>query len=243
MKRFYRLARTPIHLPDSTCKRLNAYALAASAAGVGVLALTQPAEAKIIYTSAHVKFGRNTQVGVDLNHDGIADFQIANNYSNFGNRISYRLFVSDSGGPTRFLGKEHHPSALPAGARIGRERHFYQAATSMAHFYTYSGKVTISSGLWKNVENRYLGVKFLIGGKTHYGWARLSVTMHRGGIYGISAVLTGYAYETIANKPIIAGKTKGPDVVTVEPATLGHLARGATAIPAWRLNKASLATH
>jgi hypothetical protein len=46
--------------------------------------------------------------------------------------------------------------------------------------------------------------------------------------------LTGYAYETISGKGIIAGKTKGPDVTTVLPATLGHLAAGASAIPALR---------
>jgi len=46
--------------------------------------------------------------------------------------------------------------------------------------------------------------------------------------------MSGYAYETIPNKPITAGKTEGPDVITVQPATLGHLAAGASAIPAWR---------
>jgi hypothetical protein len=40
-----------------------------------------------------------------------------------------------------------------------------------------------------------------------------------------SSTAIGYAYETIPNKPIVTGQTKGPDVV--EPATLGHLARGA----------------
>jgi hypothetical protein len=34
-------------------QRLNSYALAASAAGVGMLALAQPAEAKIVYTHTH----------------------------------------------------------------------------------------------------------------------------------------------------------------------------------------------
>jgi hypothetical protein len=55
--------------------------------------------------------------------------------------------------------------------------------------------------------------------------------------YVIEATLTGYAYETIPNKPIIAGKTKGPDVITLEPATLGHLAQGASGISAWREQK------
>ena len=41
----------------------------------------------------------------------------------------------------------------------------------------------------------------------------------------ITATLIGYAYETIPNKSIIAGKTKGADV-TVQHGTLGHLAMG-----------------
>jgi hypothetical protein len=169
------------------------------------------AVARIVYTPAHIKLGRNTQVLVDLNHDGIADFRVFNNFSNFGNRISYRLFVSHYSMPTSFLGDlaSKHPTPLSASARIGPKQHFSVAATSMAHFYTYSGRITHSSGPWKNVKNRYVGVQFRIKGETHYGWARLSVTMHRDGTYGISAVLTGYAYETVANRPIIAGKTKG----------------------------------
>ncbi len=59
-------------------------------------------------------------------------------------------------------------------------------------------------GPWLNVKNRYLGLKFIIKGKDHFGWARLTTT-------GRIALLTGYAYETIPNKPIIAGKTKGPE--------------------------------
>jgi hypothetical protein len=77
-------------------------------------------------------------------------------------------------------------------------------------------------GLWDNVSDRYLGVRFNIQGKTHFGWARL--TVHDKG-HNITAVLTGYAYETVPNKAIIAGRTKGPDVV-IEPATLGKLALG-----------------
>jgi hypothetical protein len=50
----------------------------------------------------------------------------------------------------------------------------------------------------------------------------------------ITGTLTGYAYETVANKPIIAGKTKGPDVITARPASLGHLAHGASGLSAWR---------
>jgi hypothetical protein len=62
-----------------------------------------------------------------------------------------------------------------------------------------------------------LGLRFTIVGETHYGWARLSTVS---GIF-----LNGYAYETIPNKPIIAGKTHGKD-----EATLGRLAQGASGV-------------
>jgi hypothetical protein len=80
-------------------------------------------------------------------------------------------------------------------------------------------------------KDRYLGLGFQITGKTHYGWARLNVKVSK---TAISATLTGYAYETIPNKPIIAGKTHGKDVIALEPASLGALAAGAPGLHTWR---------
>jgi hypothetical protein len=94
-----------------------------------------------------------------------------------------------------------------------------------------------------NVHGRYLGIKFQIKGKSHYGWARLNVAESRS---RFTLVLTGYAFETIPGKPIIAGQTKGPDDPSVEesnampnqptpaPATLGALAMGAPGLSVWR---------
>ncbi len=96
--------------------------------------------------------------------------------------------------------------------------------------------VRYTRGPWLNVSHRYLGLKFIIKGKVHYGWARLNV---QSGV----ATLTGYSYETIPNKPIIAGKPKGPDVITLEPASLGHLARGASGLSAWRTTNSVAASH
>jgi hypothetical protein len=89
-----------------------------------------------------------------------------------------------------------------------------------------SHKASSFYGAWANggngVRNRYIGIRFTIKNQIHYGWARISVSK-----WPFATTLTGYAYETIPNKPIIAGKTKGPDVV-VAPATLGDLAAGAS---------------
>ncbi len=80
-------------------------------------------------------------------------------------------------------------------------------------------------GPWLDVKGQaYVGVRFAIKGKVHYGWARLGSISHN---KPVKALLTGYAYETIPNKPIVTGKTKGPDVITMPlGGTLGHLALG-----------------
>ena len=74
MRRSTRARRIPANLSESISRQLNMYALAATAAGAGTLALSHPVEAKIIYTSAHAKVGH--ALPVDLNHDGIVDFYL-----------------------------------------------------------------------------------------------------------------------------------------------------------------------
>ena len=71
-------------------------------------------------------------------------------------------------------------------------------------------------------------------GQFPYGWARLNVKARVSS--GIKALLTGYAYKSIPNKSIVTGRTNGPDVV-LDPATLGHLAQGASAIKVRRADK------
>jgi hypothetical protein len=46
----------------------------------------------------------------------------------------------------------------------------------------------------------------------------------------VSGVLTGYAYETIPNKAIVTGETRGSD----DQATLGTLAMGSPGLSVWR---------
>ena len=77
----------------------------------------------------------------------------------------------------------------------------------MAKFFQYSHSSFTRP--WAGVTNRYLGFKFLIDGQVHYGWARVSVP----DIYDV--VVTGYAYETIPNKPIIEGHTFGPQSAAI----------------------------
>jgi hypothetical protein len=70
--------RTTATLSESTHQRLNMYALAASAAGVGILALTPPAQARIIYTPTHRTIKTHQILHLDLNHDRIGDYLVSN---------------------------------------------------------------------------------------------------------------------------------------------------------------------
>jgi len=250
-----RTGRKPVDLSQSFHQRLNSYALAASAAGVGVLALAPPADAKIVYTPTDKRITPNHTIPLDLNHDGIADFRwkdIRFTTSPYGFSHIAMLSLVPARNANMAAGysafNQHYASALKAGVSIGPKGKFASGPRIMANVYSDTGAHRGTAGQclgpWGNVVNRYLGLKFLVQGKVHFGWARLSVSC--GGFVNVDAKLTGYAYETIPNKPIIAGRTKGPDdasveesnraltVPTPEPATLGALALGVDGIPLWR---------
>jgi hypothetical protein len=62
-------------------RKLLAYTTATGAAGASILALAQPAHAEIVYTPANQTISANQQFALDLNNDGIEDFEIVTNSS------------------------------------------------------------------------------------------------------------------------------------------------------------------
>jgi hypothetical protein len=73
--------RTLSKLSDSIYHQVSMYALAASAAGVGMLATGQSAEARMVYTPAHKVVGPKHHYNLNLNHDKVIDFNISNSYA------------------------------------------------------------------------------------------------------------------------------------------------------------------
>jgi hypothetical protein len=65
-----------VKVSDTLHRSLSMYALAAGTAGVGALALAQPAESEVVYTGTHQLIGSNQSYDIDLNDDGITDFAI-----------------------------------------------------------------------------------------------------------------------------------------------------------------------
>jgi len=243
-------ARIAHPLPESVKSQLYMYSLAAGATGVGLLAVAQPAKAEIVYTPVKVT------IGVDILHSYALD--LANNgVTNFSINASWKESNDTSGGTSRLIAKAAAPSNavvgygksaldLAAGQAIGSARKFN--GFLMASLETFIGTEFQLRGKWPNVKNRYLGLKFQMNGETHFGWARFSVTVNRQS-KRLVGVLTGYAYESTANTPILAGATGGNDafpmpgsefgtsqssISQASRSSLGALALGAPAISLWR---------
>jgi hypothetical protein len=119
-----RPARVPSQLSESLHKRLSANTLAASAAGVSLLALAHPADAKIVYTPANLNIPPGA-VPLDLNHDGVADFSLV--YSGHTGTTSNGAFFERSLRATPVVsrngvrGYRNFASALPPEFVSGRK--------------------------------------------------------------------------------------------------------------------------
>ncbi|MGA9965059.1 MAG: hypothetical protein WBQ10_07630 [Terriglobales bacterium] len=179
MKKLRQPRKTSCDLPDSVNRRLNMYALAASAAGVGFIASTQSTEAKIIYTPAHVTIRLHDSYKLDLNHDGIADFTILNTSYHNTSTWFYRLSEKAAQGNGVEASNSHTfqqelAEALRRGARIPGSHAFYHKPALLASA-VYNPGGTFSGGNWVNVSGRYLGLRFKLKGQPHYGWVRLTV--------------------------------------------------------------------
>jgi len=244
------VGRSSVPLRAKAEKTLLSYAAAASAAGVGLLATAQPSEAKIVYTPTHTVVSPNTSLKIDLNSDGIDDFTFtefgfAGRIANTGSTHSSGfLNVRGAQSANQVIGAAHQPtgyaSALAGRVMVGASGHFLSSKSQlMEGCLIMQGTAVVSDGKWINAKSKYLGLKFVIHGQTHFGWARISV---RKSGCSITAVLTGYAYETVANKSIFTGKTSGPTdaadstslIESPVLASIGLLAQGFPALSVWR---------
>jgi hypothetical protein len=183
----------------------------ASAVGLGVLALPPAGNAEVVFTPANQSINEQARkLKIDFNHDGIPDASLSlQGYCNSGSGFREcfgSIFALGLRGNEAMTSGGGFASAAKIGKIIGRKDQFQdfpEMAKGRFIFNGFNGTSThTSKGPWVNVTSRYLGFKFKIDGEAHYGWARVTTQ----GFPGVpSARLTGYAYETVANQPIVAG--------------------------------------
>src|SRR5579872_2891776 len=229
---------------SETSERLKLYALAAAAAGVSVLALGQPAECEVIVTKKTIPIPVSQEIEISLTNNGADQFvfnffSFAYKYTSY-RQLSVHPFSSKEAGAVLAPGGANLVMDLARGAKIGPSADFsdgYGALIEATSITTQGQKVY--DGSWGgNRKNRYVGLRFFINGETHYGWVRLTVNTSKQQI--MSATITGYAYETVPNRRILAGvsgTTAARAKAQVNHAShpsLGMLALGADGLAMWR---------
>jgi hypothetical protein len=259
MKRLTRPVRPTSNFSEPISQRLNMYALAAGAAGVGMLASAQPAQARVVYTPANIPIVQNGgPVELDLNHDGIGDFQFSNVYTTERKRPpegfhQSSLAVYPAQPSNRVRAVESHgafeAAALHKGKDVGQHSPFQPAQSALIMVACAGGTSGGGcGGEWLKVKQAYLGLKFVINGKVHFGWARVRLAGES------SPTIVGYAYETVPNKRILTGQKKeSAEIATDEPvslsappartATLALLAMGSPALSIWRRDESAPAVQ
>jgi hypothetical protein len=240
-------SRPAVRVGSNLEKNLSAYA---AAAGAVIVAAAMPADAQIIYTPSNTPMAIATQnhgpvtTQLDINNDGIADFTFTMSstahFSSIGYTTRARFFLKVTGAQSANGAVKGHngptAAAIAKGQTIGPQDQFASGAyLSFNKFLTSTGKGK-QFGSWRSVEYAFIGLKFLINGQIHYGWARIKFPY----AYGISyPSIYGYAYESQPNTPIVAGQTSGTaESAEPAPASLGMLAAGALALSQWHTQRA-----
>jgi hypothetical protein len=234
-------------------KKLLAYAAAASA---GLAAFAQPAAAEIIYTPSNIPlplpFNNGALTQFDINNDGVPDFVFSNfSYFSHGLGAAY-LKISPDQTANEIVGvlisgqNQVTAAGLAPGVVVGPNANFQSSPTGLLMGGVFLGSTSNhGSGSWLTVETGFLGLKFVVNGEVHYGWARIKLVSP--GAYN-SASIYGYAYESVPNQAIVTGQTSGtaeknkqvslaspaPSSLDSKAQTLGMLAAGAPVTTVWR---------
>lgn len=240
---------------------LTRYCTAAIAGGVGMLALAPPAHADVVVK--HVKLGLangndgSPPVQIDFNNDGVIDvsfnaFGVDYGYGTAASSVRANPQTPKPGGGVVIMGSGSHGpyvAALRRGMQVGPSAHFSSKTRIVERTYQQTSNGFSKCGINRHLfgnwagsnPDRFVGVKFVIHGTTHFGWVRLSLDTTAFNNCEINTTITAYAYETVANKKITIGSsTSSDDEPTRTSATvsnspnLGMLALGADAMPLWR---------
>lgn len=175
-------------------ERLAKYGLMAA----GIVGADQ-ANAAVVYTDEVPDFagGIGSQYFLDLNNDGTDDFRIWHNGSS-------NLYISPLVATNAVLGSGGATFAYPFALNLndpinaGAGTFFTNGFAGGFQSLNYG---SCSFGNWCSITDGYMGLRFDIGGNTHYGWVRLDVNAS-GSVWSVK----DYAYEDVANASIDAGE-------------------------------------
>lgn len=179
-----------------------------TAAAAAIVAGTTGANAQVMYFDVNPDYsvdddnnnGGFTAVGLDMDQDGTNDFILAaRDTTTATQHVRYTLVAPL--GSNAVAGETpsayDYALALDAGTMIDNTLNWIAATNTMAYNVDSSNPYNEN---WNGVTDKYLGLRFVTGGSTYYGWARLDVQA-----IGDVWTLKDFAYESTANTGITAG--------------------------------------
>ncbi len=228
-------------LPEGLEKRIASYGAMAIAAALG--GATPANAAIIVFSGGNTTTLNNGSVTFNMvtgavgTADGGMDFALRFPLAPVNPSSTSAGAEALSPNGMGLLGSGTFPFKLAGGANIGPAGNFQPAGILARFFFTSTSTTSYPVGIGNWQANRvalgqgYLGLKFLIGANSHYGWADISVNED------LSITLNSFAYESCADQSIDAGQTTGGatcDSAVPEPHSAALLAMGAAGLLAYR---------
>lgn len=181
-------------------KKLAKYgALTAAIAGVA------DASGQIVYTDVTPDFAGTSgdEYFLDIDNNGTDDFRIFNVVGSYSqiNLFAQPLTASNDVLASNNSNNYGYPFALSSGAPISNNTNYW-LNNGYSSGYLSMNYYSCGYGNWCSVTDKYLGLRFNIGGNTHYGWARLDVPNNAADSWTVK----DYAYNMTAGDPINAGQ-------------------------------------
>ncbi|RIA09703.1 putative secreted protein (Por secretion system target) [Flavobacteriaceae bacterium MAR_2010_72] len=173
-----------------------------------VLLMTVSLQAQIIYTDIEPDFtGENLGDSYDLNlnNDQIVDYNL---WSSTNEKWTFFIIWNPNGANSVLSISPFYTYAVPLDKNW---EIFNLSGYKNGEYYEAHGIISLEEcyGIvcyydynydWKDKNDKYLGLRFLINGQTHYGWARLNVSSTS------QWTIMDYAYNATPNQPIYSGQ-------------------------------------
>ena len=241
-------------LAEPLLRSLNAYRLAAGAAGVAMLACSAPSNGAPICGSLSVTLPRTETYAFNPAHQKVAPFNVAHTFNDLSSHPqSYQVrgfFTPNTPDAKVMLSTNGLPADIPSGASVGPGGKFGKGKSYGLVFGDYYLNRYI--GNFQPNQSGYIGFQFSETGQVHYGWLRVRLA-NLNGWHSPSLELSEFGYESAPNTAILAGNCAGSASI-IEPASkpqmraaisaekktsedaapLGLLALGSQGLPQWR---------
>jgi hypothetical protein len=174
----------------------------------GAVVSAAGAQAQVVYTDVNPDYSHDAPQNngfaaypLDLNNDQTIDFVVASRDTVTPNSHVRLTFAAPYGAGNAVAGETpsayDYALALDINTMVDSTLNWIAATNTMAYNVDSANPYNEN---WNGVTDKYLGLQFVVGGNTHYGWARLDSYA-----IGDSIVLKDYAYEATPNVGIMTG--------------------------------------